>query len=414
MPSYTYKAKASDGKTVTGVEEAENESALAELLKQKEFLLITAEVLREAGASGKSAEATKKSLLPSFFGGRVSVGEKMIFSRNLAVMLEAGVPITRALGTLSKQSKNRGFQSTISDINLKIIRGSALAEALKDHQETFGELYVNMVAAGEASGNVNEVLGILAEQLRKEHELRSRVRGALVYPAVIVIAMGLIGVLMLIFVVPALKEVFEDLNADLPLTTKVILNSGSLLKSYWWLAVIIFGVAVYLLRLFFKTRSGKALVDFTVLQIPILKGITKKVYAAQFSRTLASLISGGVPILEALRITGNAMGNHFYKESLRAAEEDVRKGKMLHVAFEGYASLYTPLIVQMLEVGGETGQLADVLKKLAEFYEDEVEQVTKNLSSIIEPILMIAIGIIVGFFAISILQPIYDLVGKLQ
>ena len=414
MPSYIYKAKTSDGKTVTGIEDAENESALAELLKQKELLLVTTKVSSSGEPAGSSV-GQKKRLSPfSFLGGGISVAEKMIFSRNLAVMLEAGVPITRALSTLIKQSKSQHFQSAIADISLKISRGSALAEALQDHQDIFGELYVNMVAAGEASGNVNEVLGILAEQLRKEHELRSRVRGALVYPLVIVVTMALIGVLMLIFVVPALKEVFDDLHADLPITTKVILNSGALLKSYWWLAAVIFGAVVYLLRLFFKTRSGKEFTDVILMRAPVLGGISKKVYTAQFSRTLASLIQGGVPILEALRITGNAIGNHFYKESLRVAEDNVRKGKMLHVALEGYSSLYTPLIVQMLEVGEETGQLSDILKKLAEFYEDEVEQVTKNLSSVIEPILMIAIGVVVGFFAISILQPIYDLVGKLQ
>ncbi len=408
MPLFTYKAKTSTGITSTGVLEAKTKAELARLLKIKGLLLLSA-------STSKTREKTKSSLLSlriPGLGSGVSVSDKMMFSRNLAVMLDAGVPITRALSTLSKQSENKVLQSAITNIVLRIRKGSTLAKALEVYKGIFGELYINMIAAGEESGTVNDVLNILAEQLRKDHELRSRVRGALVYPMVILASMTIIGTLMLIFVIPTLQAVFDDLGAELPITTKIILGIGNGLASYWWIIFPAFLGGIYGLYLLIKTPPGKRLYDSFIIHAPVLGGISKKVYTARFSRTLASLIKGGVPILEALQVVSSIMGNHYYKNSLKAAQEGVRKGEPLFRVLGGYSNLYTPLIIQMLEVGEETGKLADILERLAVFYEEEVNQITKNLSSIIEPILMLIIGAAVGFFAISMIQPIYNVIGN--
>ena len=408
MALFTYKAKTSTGVTRTGVLEAKTKTELARLLKVKGLLLLSADTPK----TGKKTKSSLLSLRIPGLGSGVSVADKMMFSRNLAVMLDAGVPITRALTTLAKQSKNRVLQSALTDISIRIRRGSTLAKALAVYENIFGGLYVNMIASGEESGTVNDVLNILAEQLRKDYELRSRVRGALVYPIVILASMIIIGTLMLIFVIPTLQAVFDDLGAELPITTKILLGIGNGLASYWWAIFPAFFGGMYGFFLFIKTSPGKRLSDAFIIHSPVLGGISKKVYTARFSRTLSSLIKGGVPILEALQVVSDIMGNHYYKESLKAAQEGVRRGEPLFRILGGYPSLYTPLIIQMLEVGEETGKLSDILERLAVFYEEEVNQITKNLSSIIEPILMLVIGVAVGFFAISMIQPIYNVIGN--
>ena len=411
MPTYLYKAKGSGGLERKGEHQAKNKVELARFLRRQGLLLISADEI-SASAKKEQGFSLKNMRIPGF-GSGVSVSDKMMFSRNLAVMLEAGVPITKALSTLAIQGKSTVLQGALKDIGLRISKGSSLSEALKAYQNIFGPLYVNMIAAGEASGTVNDALKILAQQLKNDHELRSRVRGALVYPAVIIVAMGAIGALMLVFVIPSLQEVFDDLDADLPITTKIILNSGSIFISYWW--AIIGGMVAGAYGFFWaiKTKTGGYVYNAFIIRAPVLGGIARKVYTARFARTLSSLIKGGVPILEALDIVGKIMGNRLFAESIEKASEGVRKGKPLHEMLAPYSHLYTPLIIQMLQVGEETGKLSDVLERLAVFYEDEVAQVTKNLSSIIEPILMLVIGAGVGFFAVSMIQPIYNVIGTL-
>ncbi len=346
--------------------------------------------------------------LPKFLR-RVSLVEKMLFARHLSVMMKAGLSFSRSLKTISQQTKNQYFAEVISQIEKDIKKGKSLADSLEKHPKVFNELFVNMVRVGETGGNLEEILENLAEQMKKDHEIISKVRGAMVYPAVIVLAMIIIGVLMMIFVIPTLLATFQDLEVELPFTTQMIIFISDAFQNH---GLVVLGVMIILTWLFMaihKTAKGKKCFDFSLLHLPIFGTIIKKVNLARFTRTLSSLIESGISINKALNIISRTLGNTYYKESLKEATKDIQKGIDLSKIIKRYENLYPALVVNMIEVGEETGTLEGTLKQIAEFYEEEVDQVTANLSSIIEPILMMVIGAAVGFFAVSMIQPMYSL-----
>jgi type IV pilus assembly protein PilC len=258
------------------------------------------------------------------------------------------------------------------------------------------------------------VLTQLTLQLERSHELRSKVVGAFMYPSVVIIAMIGVGALMLVLVVPKLADTFKDLGVPLPLTTRIVIAVGTSLANYWYAAFPALLMLLVLAFRFIKTKLGKRMFDAFVLKIPILGGIIRKANAALMTRTLSSLIAAGVPIVRSLEITSQVVGNIYFQDSIRICAQRVAKGERLSASLKEYERLYSVVIVQMVEVGEETGETGHILAKLAEFYEEEVNQVTKNLTSIIEPILMLVIGAVVGFFAISMIQPMYSMLGALQ
>ncbi len=340
---------------------------------------------------------------------RVSLVDKMLFARYLAVMIKAGLSFSRALKVLSEQAKNQYFAEIIRQVDNDIKNGESLADSLAKHPKVFNELFVNMVRVGEAGGNLEEVLGNLAEQMKKDHEVISRVRGAMIYPAVILTAMIIIGALMMIFVIPTLLATFKELEVELPFATKVIIAVSDAFQNHG--LAILAGMITFgwLFLAAIKTAKGKRYFDFLVLRLPIFGAIIKKVNTARFSRTLSSLIESGVSINKSLSIISRTLGNTYYRESLESAVKEVQKGIDLSETIACRKKLYPLLMVNMIKVGEETGTLGNALKQVAEFYEEEVRQVTENLSSIIEPILMMVIGAAVGFFAISMIQPMYSL-----
>lgn len=417
MATYFYKAKNTKGQERSGNLEAGNKAELAARLRREGFAPIF--IRQAAGKDKKHGEEDLFSSILKFdinsiapFGG-VSTAEKMIFSRHLAIMLSAGVPITRALEVLSDQTKNSKFKTAINSVSEDIRSGKRIADALSKYPGIFNDLYVSMVRSGDSVGNLSEVLELLADQLRKDHELLSRVRGALMYPAVILIAMTGVGALMMTTIVPKLSEIFEDLDAELPKTTQVIIITSNLLSQYWLPLLLASPFIVYAMKKFLSGELGKGFLSWTFLHTPVIRGMTLKINSARFSRTLSSLIKGGVPILKALLITKGTLGNIYYKKSMDGMQDDVRKGKTLYKAISAFPGIYPGLIIQMVRVGEESGSLAETLNRIADFYEEEVSNSTKNLSSIIEPVLMIIIGAMVGFFAISMLQPMYGVMGNL-
>jgi len=249
--------------------------------------------------------------------------------------------------------------------------------------------------------------------MEKEHEIKSRIKGAMIYPAVIIFAMVCIGVLMLIIVIPKLSAVFSELGVDLPLTTKIVIAIGTFLSKFWFLLPIGILVFLFLLRVILKTKTGKLVFDTFVLKIPVISSIVKKTNSAHTVRTLSSLIAAGVPIVRSLEIVSGTLGNVHYRKAMSEAAERVKKGAKLAEILKRYENIYPTLVIQMIEVGEETGKTSDVLEKLAEFFEEEVANATKNLSAVIEPVLMLIVGAVVGFFAISMIQPIYSMVGTL-
>lgn len=408
VPTYTYVAKSLDGREKTGTMEARDKYELSHLLRDQGFLLVSAQ--------GKDQRTRLRISIPIFgiFLNRIPLAEKMIFARYLSVMIEAGVDLNRSLAVMADQTQHKRFRAILKEVGQAVTRGTSFSEALSHYPDAFPAIMVSMVRVGEESGNLVGSLRLVALQLEKEHELLSRVRGALIYPAVVVGAMVIVGILMFMFVVPRLSEVYDELGAKLPPTTQLIIGVGKFIEQYWYTLPAIFGGAAFLLRTILRTSSGKRAFDAGLLKAPIFSGLVRKVATARTARTLSSLIEAGVSLVQALEITSDTMGNVFFRASLRSYVAVVQKGTSLADAFARDTKLWPPMIVQLSAIGEETGKLSEVLEKLAAFYEGEVEQATKNLSTLIEPLLMVVIGVSVGFFVVSMLQPMYNLVNVIE
>lgn len=409
MANFYYTAKSHEGKTKTGTIEAKDKIALARILRDEGFILTSARSLEEEKKKEKIDLITK---LKGFLG-RVSLIEKTMFARHLAVMIGAGFSLHKALETLARQTTNQNFKKIINDIVTRIKKGQALADSLAHYPKVFDNFFVSMVKVGEKGGNLEEVLKILAQHLKKEHEFRSKVRGAMVYPAVIVVAMVGIGILMMVVVMPKITAMFEELKVDLPFTTQILIAVSKFLTNYFLVGIVVFLILIIVLVKFLKTPKGKYLLSWFFLKMPFINNITKKINCARFARSFSSLMKSGVPIVESLNITADTVDNVFYSKSLMGIAIEVKKGMNLQQSLEKYETIYPVLVSQMIGVGEETGELADIVLRLADFYEEEVTNITNNLTAIIEPVLMIIIGIIVGFFAISMIQPMYSMMNVL-
>ena len=403
MPRYFYTAKSFSGEGRTGILEATDEHQLASILRQEGYILISA-----------SLEKEKRKLEISFPFFGVSLVEKMNFTRNLRIMIGAGISLPRALETLASQSRNKKFQGVLISIAEEISKGESFSDSLTKYPNIFSELFVSMVKVGEEAGTLEEVLKVLTNQMEREYELKSRIKGAMIYPAVIISAMIGIGILMLIVVIPKLAQTFQELAIELPPTTRFVIFLGNFLAKRWYLILILVLILVIFLRIILKTKTGKRTVDFLTLKMPIISPLIQKTNSAYFVRTLSSLITSGVPIVRSLEIVSGAVENVYFQETLKEASEKVRKGTKLSEALFPYQKLYSPTVIQMIQVGEETGETSTILAKLADFYEEEVANATKNLSAVIEPVLMLLIGAAVGFFAISMIQPIYGMLSAIK
>ncbi len=328
-------------------------------------------------------------------------------------MLSAGLPISRALSALSRQTQNKKFKQVIAGIETSIQKGEQLSTAMERYPKVFSNLFTSMVKSGEKSGKLAESLTIISQQLERDLTLTRRIRGAMMYPMIILIAMVCIGILMMYFVVPTLLAVFKDLNVELPFSTKVVIFvSNSFINNTFF--VILIGIALVAVIFWaIRSKKGKRAIDAILLHAPLLSPIVKKINSSRTTRTLSSLISSGVDITEAFEVAQNVVQNHYYQEVLNKAETEIQKGSPIAKIFIAAEKLFPPLVGEMVAVGEETGQLPQMLSRLASFYEEEVEESTKNLTIIIEPILMIFIGAVVGFFAISMVQPMYSMMGGL-
>jgi len=404
MARYFYIAKSLKGEEKSGILETKDVRQLARTLRQQGLILIRAEL--EEKAKKKKFEF----VLP--FGG-VSLTEKIFFTRNLQVMITAGLPLPRALRTLAAQSKNKKFQKALLEIGEEITKGKSFSESLTKYPTIFPELFQSMVRVGEESGTLEEVLKTLSRQMERENDLKSKITGAMIYPAVIICAMIGIGILMLIMVVPKLAETFEELAIELPLTTKIVIGLANFLIEKWYLVIIILFLIIFLFFQVIKTEKGKKIMDTLTLKIPIVAPIIRKTNAAHTVRTLSSLIAAGVPIVRSLEVTSGTLGNIYYKAAMVEATERVRKGEKLSEVLKPYEDIYSSIVIQMVAVGEETGETSRILAQLADFFEEEVGNATKNLASVIEPVLMIIIGAVVGFFAISMIQPMYSMLGAI-
>ena len=406
MPKYFYVAKSMEGQEKAAELEAKDEHQLAKILHQEGYVLISAK------ASQEKKQSSFDISLP-FLNG-VSLKEKLFFTRNLKVMISAGISLPRALRTLAEISKNKIFKKVLLEIIEEVNKGQSFSGVLAKYPKIFSNLFCNLIKAGEESGTMEESLKNLTMQMERQNDLRSKITGAMMYPAVIVAAMIGIGVLMLVMVIPKLAETFRDLGAELPLTTRIVMFLGDFMVQKWYLVILIIIIFVVALRIILGTKSGKRAFDRISLKIPVIAPLVQKTNSAYTVRTISSLLNSGVPVTTTLEITSGILGNVYFSEALQKSAERVRKGEKLSAALKSFGDLYPQVVVQMLEVGEETGETSDILQKLADFFEEEVTNTTKNMSSIIEPILMLFIGGAVGFFAVSMLQPIYGVMGTIK
>ena len=404
---YTFKAKKLSGEELNGEREAPHKRDLSRSLRQEGYMLIAATEKGELAAKGFHIRLPASAQVMRIFG-RVSLAEKLMFARNLSVMVKAGLPLTRALETLERQTKSSAFKTTIHDIVERIKTGEPFSESVARHPRVFSSLFTAMISAGELSGKLDESLTILAEQMKNEHELRRKVRGALIYPAVILCVMILIGVLMLIYVVPTLTSTFEELEIELPASTRAVIAISGFLTAHGLISFLAFGGVVYGMIIFMRTATAKRWLDVFVIKMPLIGKLAKEINSARTARTMSSLIQSGVSILETLTITRDVLQNHLFRNVLVEARDSIQKGETMTGAFSKHPELYPILLSEMIAVGEETGKTAEMLLRLAEFYEGEVSAATKDLSSIVEPFLMVLIGAVVGLFAVSMIQPLYS------
>jgi len=403
MPVYQYIAKRLDGRTARGEEEAPNKKELAQILKSKGCFLVTANLQKNKLSLGRFIPKIKY----------IPISQKLLVTQNLQVLIAAGVSLPRSLEVLQKQVQSRYFKNILTEARALILKGSSLSDSLANFPNVFPDIYISLIRVGEKTGNLEGVLKILTDQLDRSYQLRSKIRGAMLYPSVIVSTMVLIGVVMMIKVIPQLSQTFEELQVELPVVTKVVIAIGNFFVNYWLLALIILAVFLFSVFLFLKTKIGKRVTHSLFLKLPILGPLTKKINAAFTAMSLSALVQGGVPIVSAISIASDSVSNYHFKKALKQVARKVEKGNKLSKAVAKYEDLYSPLFVQMLQVGEETGATSEMLLKLSEFYEDQVNNTTKNLSSIIEPVLLLLIGLAVGVFAVSVMQPIYSIMSSM-
>lgn len=403
MPTFIYKVISKNGGVETGSLEASSSYAAGRLLKER-GLTVT-----------EIAEANKSNWLDKLGSiGTIPLKEKIAFIQNLDLLLRSGVSAPRAMRIISDQTANKKFKNIVKEMAGNVEAGKAIHEAMQAYPKVFSHIFTSMVEVGEISGNLEKSLEYLRVQLQREADLKSKTKGAMIYPGVILSAMVIIGVLLAIFVLPKLTETFKDFGGELPLLTRMtiivsdFMAANSVLVIGGLVALVIFGV--YGLR----TKSGKRYLAWTLLNLPMIKEIVKKINIARFSRILGSLMKSGVSVVEGLRVTGEALDNVYYQDAVAATAEQVKLGKPLTDSLAQNSKLYPFIITQMLSIGEETGNLEKILDQIAEHYEVEIDDTMKNLSSIIEPILLLIIGVVVGFLALALIMPIYNISQSIQ
>lgn len=401
---FRFKAKNNKGEIVNGIREAADKFSLYKELRQEGTTVI--EAFETKGGFSSIVQS-------SFSFGKVGTHEKIIFVKNLGGMIDAGLSVSRALSVLEKQTSKVSFKKVIAGLQSKISSGKPLSEAMASFPKIFPPLFVAMVSSGEQSGTLSASLKTVAAQAEASYMLRKKVRGAMTYPVIVLAAMVLIAIVMLIYIVPNLTETFRELDVPLPWTTRIIIFISEAFRADLLLSFgSIFGLMLGFIALS-KSKSSRKIFDFFLLKMPIVSPLVKEVNAARTARTLSSLLSSGVQMVESARITGEVLQNSYYKRVMKEAEGVIEHGSPLSALFEKESEIYPAFLSEMVAVGEETGKLSQMLGEVALFYEDSVSQKTKDLSTIVEPILMLVIGAAVGFFALAMITPTYTVLNNI-
>lgn len=397
MKKFSYVAKNSDGEIKKGVYKAPRKEDLIESLQKERMIAVSIKEIAE----------NPLSKIGEF--GIVSSAEKVMFSKELATMVNAGIPIAQAIHILEDQSTNQKLKKAVTQIAEDIEGGLSLSSAIEKHPSIFNSLYVNMVKAGEISGTLDETLEKMADEIEKEHELVASIRGAMAYPMVILLALTVVVVYLLTNIIPKISSIFSSLGSDLPATTRFLVFLSDAVRSYGVIILIVFVGLVFGLRMLIKKNINVRYAWHSFInKVPVFGKLIKKINITRFTRTLGSLLSSGVAVLEAIDISENVLRNEVFKKEIRAAAIKIKDGSSLSEPFRT-SKVFPNMVSQMIAVGEDTGTLDKILLKLTSFYQKEVDHTIKNLSSLLEPIMMIIIGIGAGFVVISIITPIYTM-----
>jgi type IV pilus assembly protein PilC len=401
VPVYVWKGRTVGGEIQTGELTLDSQEEALTALRKRRIII----------SSVREKKAEIKMALPKF-GAAVSTRDLAIFTRQFATMINAGLPLVQCLDILSKQTEKENFRHTIAQVMRDVEAGTTLAEALgkKEHSKVFDELFVNMVEAGEAGGILDNILQRLATYIEKAEALKRKIKGAMVYPAVVLSVAVLATSFMLIFIIPTFARMFTGFGAELPLPTKIVMGLSSFLRAYWWAMIGVLVGAVVGIQRYYITEKGHVQIDTLMLKIPVLGDVIRKGAVARFTRTLATLISSGVPILNGLEITARTSGNRVIQNAIMAARSSIREGETISAPLR-QSSVFPPMVVQMISVGEETGALDDMLTRIADFYDDEVDTAVDSLTSLIEPIMIVVMGSIVGGMVIAMYLPMFKLIN---
>lgn len=399
MAEFAYVARAKNGTIEQDVVSAMNEKAVVELLRARGLI----------PTSIKTVQKTFDTAALMDFFTTIRLIDKITFIKNLGVMVRSGMPVSRSLKIMAAQTVNKKFAKIIDDVARSVEGGVTLANSLAKHPKVFSPLFVSMVQVGEVSGNLEQNLRYLSEQLQRDYDLVSKAKSAMTYPIIVIIALILVAFAMFTFVLPKLTETFKEFNAELPFITQLVIKAVDIFASYGLLVFIGMIAAALGFNYWRKTDGGKQVVHKVALRVPVFGKIVKKINVARFVGVFASLLRSGMPIVEALEVSGNVVGNVYYKQAITQAAAKVRVGSSLGDIFKKHPELFDPLVVQIMEVGEESGTTDTILTEIASFYESEVTEVMKNLSSILEPVIMLVVGVVVGFLAVALISPIYNI-----
>lgn len=400
---YTFVGKDQEGKIHRGDVEAHSVEQAAEILRDLKVVPVKIAPKKESFLS--------LDFLTSYVGG-VSGREVAVFTRQLATMISSGLPLARSLEVLVGQTENKKLREIIAGSLRGVQAGSSLSASLSKYPRTFSTVYINLIRAGEASGALDKILLRLAEAQEKQRTFINRTRGVLIYPAIVSVGMVIVFIIMILFVVPKLTVMYKDLGAELPLPTRMTIAFSDFLIGFWWVLLLAFLAVVAGFGRFKRTARGQKTIARIFLRLPIFGKINTQTQLATLSRTLALLIESGVPILEALEVSRGSVSNLLYSEALTEVNRAVEKGSSLSRALTKN-KLFPSLLSQMVEVGEETGNLSEVLSRVGEFFESEIDQLVKNLSSALEPAIMVLLGVMIGFLILSVILPIYSLTSQL-
>ncbi|MFL6247071.1 MAG: type II secretion system F family protein [Thermoanaerobaculia bacterium] len=399
MPTFEWKGTARNGQTQTGVLVADSKDAVINTMRRQQ-IVVTA--VKEKG---------KEIALPKF-GGGVPAQSIAIFTRQFSVMIDAGLPLVQCLEILGSQQEHKVFKRTLLQVRQDVESGSNLADAMRKHPKVFNDLFTNMVAAGEAGGILDTILQRLATYIEKSVKLNSQVKSAMIYPVAVISIACIVVAVILWKVIPVFASLFASLGAELPLPTRVVIALSNFIGDFWWLIGLVAAAAVYGVRKYHETYKGKRVIDGMMLKAPVIGMLLRKIAVARFCRTLSTLTSSGVPILDGLQITARTAGNSIVEDAIMATRKSVEEGKTISEPL-GDTEVFPPMVVQMIAVGEQTGALDTMLSKIADFYEDEVDLAVAGLMKLLEPVLIAFLGVAIGGIVIAMYMPMFSLISQI-